>query len=540
MIDDMKGLSISRFIQRNGNILFFRYAPNRIGFYYVKLVFHLYYFFRFREKRIIRRNIRDFLRGLQWRDDRLMRRVMRGAFNGIFMHYYEKMFSAYKPYREVVRYFSSAVTVEGQEHLDEALKNGAGVILVTAHWGGVEYIPWALAMRQYPLSVILEYQSEKLRQYLRNKNRHFKAVQLLNHSEVDSIWKHALQSLQQNRIVMTQCDEVDVWRRREKRVMPLFNRSVYYDNTIEIMAKHTGAAVISAYMERRSPRRYHLRLEKTVATDPREIGLWVYRRFGYFISTYPEQWYQWKKWNKVLAKNPADNRTSGQHAYRAVVFDLDNTLYHGYKLRRKVLSRVALHNPRGMRRVVALPAARNSISGTRFDSGKELVQEIARRIASTGEQAATEEIARWYCGPFYEHFLAVLHRGFNAPTHVLKMLQILRKGGVKLFCYSDYSRVAERLNAVGLPPDLFDGIYSSEDSGSLKPSPTVLQEIARVAATEPADILMVGDRDDTDGQSAKLAGCDFFRIQGETSMQFQESWRVLAHRLDIPEGEQAR
>lgn len=113
MGSDMKGLSISRFIQRNGNILFFRYAPNKIGFYYVKLVFHLYYFFRFREKRIIRRNIRDFLRGLQWRDDRLMRRVMRGAFNGIFMHYYEKMFSAYKPYREVVRYFSSAVTVEG-------------------------------------------------------------------------------------------------------------------------------------------------------------------------------------------------------------------------------------------------------------------------------------------------------------------------------------------------------------------------------------------------------------------------------------------
>lgn len=537
---DMKGLSISRFIQRNGNILFFRYAPNKIGFYYVKLVFHLYYFFRFREKRIIRRNIRDFLRGLQWRDDRLMRRVMRGAFNGIFMHYYEKMFSAYKPYWEVVRYFSSAVTVEGQEHLDEALKNGTGVILVTAHWGGVEYIPWALAMRQYPLSVILEYQSEKLRQYLRNKNRHFKAVQLLNHSEVDSIWKHALQSLKENRIVMTQCDEVDVWRRREKRTMPLFNRTVYYDNTIEIMAKHTGATVISAYMERRSPRRYHLRLEKTAETAPREIGLWVYRRFGYFISTYPEQWYQWKKWGKVLAKQPADSQNGAQHAYKAVVFDLDNTLYHGRKLRRKVLSHVALHNPRGMRQVVAMSAARNSISGTRFASGKELVQEMARRVNPAGENGAVDEFVQWYRGTFYDHFLTVLRRGFNAPAHVRSVLQLLRREGVKLFCYSDYSRVAERLDAVGLAPDLFDGIYSSEDSGSLKPSPAVLQEIARVTDSEPGDILMVGDRDDTDGQSAKLAGCDFFRIQGENLMQFRESWLVLAHRLEISEGDQTR
>jgi len=60
----------------------------------------------------------------------------------------------------------------------------------------------------------------------------------------------------------------------------LFGRSLYFDNTIEIIAKRTGAAVVGAFLDRGADGRYVMRIEdvsveRTPASVAREcLSLW--------------------------------------------------------------------------------------------------------------------------------------------------------------------------------------------------------------------------------------------------------------------------
>lgn len=526
----MQRLNVSRFVQHHRNILFFRNAPTWLGFLYIRMVFKIYYFFKFRERSTIRKNIMSFLDAQGWRDSMRAERVVRQTFHGIFLHYYEKMFSAYKTYQEVHHYFENNVSVEGLEHLDAALQAGTGVILVTAHWGGVEYIPWALALRQYPLSVILEYQSEQLREFLREKNRSFPEVELVNQNEVSSVWKHALESLKKNRVVMTQCDEVDAWRRRPSRTIQLFNRTLYHDTTLELMVRHSGAMVVTAYMERTARHSYRLRVEPIPASSPAAAGIAVLQRFEYYVSRFPEQWYQWKKWQDMLV--PADLQVVPlvmEKPYRAIVFDLDNTLYPATGLRRRLVLREVLRGRLFLRHLRMLSLTRKQLAGVPFKNEAALMEEMGR--ASGGEP-----FLRWYNTRFYRLMMKTLTRSFDAPHFVLRILRELREHGIPLYCYSDYRAIDERLAAIGLAPDLFIGRYSSEEYGELKPSSRVLVRVMQETGAQPHEVLMVGDREDTDGRSADIAGSDFHRIFAATPQQFEESWSNLVRRLRIRKG----
>jgi len=59
------------------------------------------------------------------------------------------------------------VTVHGSEHLDRALAEGKGLIAVTAHFGNLDVVAQAFALRNYPITVVAEHlKPEKLYQYV--------------------------------------------------------------------------------------------------------------------------------------------------------------------------------------------------------------------------------------------------------------------------------------------------------------------------------------------------------------------------------------
>ena len=141
-------LKISVFFQSPCNVFLFRHMSPRVAQHYLHAIGFLYYLVNRGEKRVIEKNVRDVLAG---QDERYIRRVVRETFKGIFTHYFEKMFSAYLDYGTVRSYVDEHFTVEGAELLDKALEQGKGCILVTAHWGAVEFIPWVLHMQGVPL-----------------------------------------------------------------------------------------------------------------------------------------------------------------------------------------------------------------------------------------------------------------------------------------------------------------------------------------------------------------------------------------------------
>jgi KDO2-lipid IV(A) lauroyltransferase len=292
-------LNISVFFQSPVNIFIFRHVSPRISRQYLQAIGFLYYLVNRKEKRRIARNVRDLLEGS---DETRLRKVTRDTFRGIFSHYFEKMCSAFMETETIERYVRQHVTIEGRELLDRALQKGKGCILVTAHWGGVEFIPWLLTVARYPASIILECKTARLAKAFQRHESLVGTELIIASSYGGSVLVRALQALKSNRVLMTQCDEVETWHKRRSSTIRLFGQSLYFDNTIEIIAKRTGAAVVGAFLERKPDGRYTLHVEdvsveRTVSNTAREcLGLWEK-----YVTRSPEQWYQWKHWDEMKA-----------------------------------------------------------------------------------------------------------------------------------------------------------------------------------------------------------------------------------------------
>jgi FMN phosphatase YigB (HAD superfamily) len=195
-------------------------------------------------------------------------------------------------------------------------------------------------------------------------------------------------------------------------------------------------------------------------------------------------------------------------AVRGVVFDLDGTLY-GMPWYMKPLLFASLV-PHGMR-LPAYMRARAEHAGRDHGSGGALMAalcaDLARRIGRP-----PQEMQAWVEGPFYSRFTGFLYVLRHTRPGLAEALQDLRRRGIRLAVLSDFGRVAERLKALALDTSLFDCLQSSEDAGALKPAVRPFETIVAQWALPPAEILVVGDRDDTDGAGARAAGMQFMRL----------------------------
>ena len=122
-------------------------------------------------------------------------------------------------------------------------------------------------------------------------------TQLISSGHGGSIFLRAMESLKANRVLMTQCDEVDAWRRRKSHTIRLFGRELFFDNTIDVLSHRSGAPVVAAFLKRTGAQPLHpdpggrLRAEKPESTARDCLTLWEK-----YVRGHPEQWYQWKKW----------------------------------------------------------------------------------------------------------------------------------------------------------------------------------------------------------------------------------------------------
>ncbi|MDX9800451.1 MAG: lysophospholipid acyltransferase family protein [Spirochaetia bacterium] len=291
-------INLSNFFQVKFNVMLFKVLPYSCSYVYMQLIGRLYYLIFRKEKHTIEKNVQDLLKD---KPDAYIRKKTKLAFKGIFDHYFEKMYSAFKSMESISSLVEKRFTIENEHILKNAFSMNKGVILVTAHWGAVEFIPWVMALRGYPISVILECQTEHLAKSLQKKAEHLDA-NLITSASCESVYGTALGSLQQNRLLMTECDEVDKWRKKNNRTMELFGQKLYFDNTLDIMAQRSGAPVVGVFLRRNGKGKFTLicemisngeRGETTAARSFELLEKYVYQA--------PEQWYQWKKWQAMKA-----------------------------------------------------------------------------------------------------------------------------------------------------------------------------------------------------------------------------------------------
>jgi KDO2-lipid IV(A) lauroyltransferase len=292
-------VNLSKFLQMKLNNFLFRFLPFSVSRWYITLLGRLYYLLNWKEKALIQKTIRHVLK--RKFPAPLLNQKIKAAFRGIFDHYHEKLFVGYYNFPKLLKFLRSRIRFAGEENLQSALQDGKGVILVTGHFGAVEFLPGALALNGYPTSMICRFQTHRLRESL---GRRAEAVGLqLIDADAGNIILSAMQALKQGRILITECDEFDEWRPDPHRHSNFLNCRLPSDRTLELLQKRSGAQVITALMQRQGKGEYACNLTAVHnggSPGFRPIHEQCLSLLEATVENYPEQWYQWKKFGKMI------------------------------------------------------------------------------------------------------------------------------------------------------------------------------------------------------------------------------------------------
>jgi lauroyl/myristoyl acyltransferase len=257
----------------------------------------VYYAFNYGERMRIEDSVSDLL-GPGESADATKKKV----FAHILEHYFEKLLVANRSRSFIDAFVRKRVANRGLEGLDAALARGRGAIAVTAHWGAVELIPPVLVEKGYPVSIVLEARTPRLRKALERLILGTD-VELIMASRGDKVLERIFGALGRGRVLVTQVDEVDSWRKRLTRTIRLFGKSLYFDHSLDFIAKRSGAASVGIFCRRSDGLRYELSCEE-IALDPAsvDVSLRAMRLWERRTMEEPEQWYQWKKWKDMKAE----------------------------------------------------------------------------------------------------------------------------------------------------------------------------------------------------------------------------------------------
>lgn len=305
-------LNLSKFCQAQLNVFLFRFLPFWLSRWYLSLIGRIYYFLRWREKALIQATIRHIF-GADLEPGSLTT-LIRGAFQGITDHYHEKLFVAYSNFPRLLKFLRNRIKLNGEEELQEILAQGRGMILVTGHYGAVEFLPGALSVRGYPATMICRFQTNRLKESLHQRAKAV-GLQLID-PEDGNVFVAAIKALKSGRILITECDEFDEWRPAPGNQVTFLNSVLTADKTLDILQKRSGAPVVTALMQRNGRKRYTLNLtpvlEKPSAGEaPGKACLAVLEAS---IQASPAHWYQWKKFGQRLDLEPEvqhDHQESG-------------------------------------------------------------------------------------------------------------------------------------------------------------------------------------------------------------------------------------
>lgn len=198
---------------------------------------------------------------------------------------------------------------------------------------------------------------------------------------------------------------------------------------------------------------------------------------------------------------------------KAVIFDLDGTLYlkPGLPLRlicADIPHMFVLGNER---------KARAELKGHLFGTPDAYYDALFARVAELSH--CTPEMARrWYEGSYMPKMQRILRRHYRLEPWVDTVLPELWRRGIKTAVYSDYGCVTERLEALGFDCGWVNMVADAPSLGGLKPCKESAMKICETLGVRPEETVLIGDRDDTDGESARRCGMRFMLYTKKDSL----------------------
>jgi FMN phosphatase YigB (HAD superfamily) len=203
------------------------------------------------------------------------------------------------------------------------------------------------------------------------------------------------------------------------------------------------------------------------------------------------------------------------HNIRGIIFDFDGTLYDYARLPFWLIAAY----PPDMFRIRLERLTHKRFTGCDYSSEEEY---YAAFFSALGDlcRLPSDKMRDWYFGRYMPRMIRVLRKHYRLRPKVkdlfgrLEMPQGSRWGLPANFpevaVYSDYPFLRERFEALGLRCSPKWRLYGPESFGAQKPAPRPFLRIAEDLGARPEEILVIGDREETDGMGAFNAGMKFF------------------------------
>jgi KDO2-lipid IV(A) lauroyltransferase len=305
-------LNISSFLQWRINVYIYAHLGWRWAYYYIKILAWLYFGINRRDKAKIRSAVATVFGPHKQRSE--IKAIFKKVLRGVVAHYYEKLFNAYCTYETLNAFVHTHIELEGLETIARSLALKKGVLLITGHVGGVELIPAFLGYHQCPVTILAKFKSKHLRRASQRQGRRFQ-TRIVDADRTPNILRALIDNLKKNRVVITQCDEIDEWRPSRTGCIHFLGKLTALDRTIDVLAKRVDAPIVFGLMHRRQNHHYQFKVAsleqmktQVTGTAPMSVGAIVLKYLEQYIYNHPDGWYQWKKFESIVPVVAAEGK----------------------------------------------------------------------------------------------------------------------------------------------------------------------------------------------------------------------------------------
>lgn len=229
---------------------------------------------------------------------------VRAVFKHGVLNYWDTLFLTFTAPEQVL----ALVRLEGFEHLDQALRQGHGAIVIGAHIGSVALATQALAAHGYQMTGLVEKLSPPELLEFWTRRRRAPNLRIIAADVAGA--RALLTTLRQNGVVTIVSDR-DVTGNGP--TMRFFDAETTFPDVAAALSVRTGARILPAVAARLSDGTFAGRIEPPLEVplagktkeDIRLVTQAIARRLEYHILSYPEQWTVFQpRWPHTAAREP--------------------------------------------------------------------------------------------------------------------------------------------------------------------------------------------------------------------------------------------
>jgi len=299
-----KSHPLSRFIFLFLFQFFSTLIPRSIQTFFSVVVGDLFYLLMRKTRRNVQSNLEGISRG-RWSQEKL-RALTRKTFQNYGQYLLDYMVMHRLHPSNVQKWVEKE---EGGEYMMDALKEGKGVICVTAHLGNWEIGGLLFSFKGGKVNVITLDERDQNTKSFREEMRRRRGIQNLYmnpHDDSPMAILDVVKALRRNEIVAMLGDRIES---QKTMVFEFFGRKRAFPIGVGILALATGAPVLPVFVVMEKNRKYHGIIEPPILfhyseREDREVALRkgmerLVRKFEEYIEKFPDQWYNfYSYWNE--------------------------------------------------------------------------------------------------------------------------------------------------------------------------------------------------------------------------------------------------